>query len=438
MEAKQVAVLIYNIIILFTLPVTIAFLAVQLLIHKKYREIVLPRLGFLSHVIKESPGQKPVFWIHAVSVGEVMAVTPLVKRLREEYPKGRLLVSTVTQTGQVTARQKLPEADGVFYFPFDLPWVVQRVIQRIRPTIFVFLETEIWPNFLFALARAGVPAVMVNGRISEKSYRGYRLLGIFFRKVLETVSLFSVQTDLDKERLIALGVDAHKVVRTGNMKYDQAVGSVSENPKEIRKGLKLPSPCDLIIAGSTHSGEEEMMASCYRKLSRRYPRVRLLLAPRHLERLEKIEAMLRLQKLKPVRKTKMESGEFSSITADTVVLLDTLGELQRLYSAADLVFVGGSLVPIGGHNVLEPAALAKPILFGPYTQNCREIAQLLLDRGAACQVRNEDHLYEQICSLLDHPEQSAKMGIQAREVVFEQQGIVEKNLVLLQRILGNR
>jgi 3-deoxy-D-manno-octulosonic-acid transferase len=435
MEAKPVAVLIYNVIILLTLPVAIAYLAVQLLIHKKYRESVLPRLGFLSHVIKEDPGRKPVFWIHAVSVGEVMAVTPLVRRLREVYPRGRLLVSTVTQTGQATARQKLPEADLVFYFPFDLPWVVRKVIQRIRPTIFVFLETEIWPNFLFALARAGVPAVMVNGRISEKSYRGYRLLGMFFRKVLEAVSLFSVQTDLDKERLIALGVDAQRVVKTGNMKYDQAVGPVSESPKEIRRVLKLPSPCDLIIAGSTHSGEEEMLASCYRRLSQTYPQVRLLLAPRHLERLEKIEEMLRHQKLKPVRKTKMESSEFSSISADTVILLDTLGELQQLYGAADLVFVGGSLVPIGGHNVLEPAALAKPVLFGPYTQNCYEIAQLLLDRGAACRVRNEDHLYDQICFLLDHPEQSAKMGIQAKEVVFEQQGIVEKNLALLRGLL---
>ena len=199
-----------------------------------------------------------------------------------------------------------------------------KVIRIIRPSLFIFLETEIWPNFLFALARKGIPSVMVNGRISGRSYKGYRLLAPFFRKVLEGVCLFSVQSELDRERLIALGVDPQKVVRTGNMKYDQATLEVSGDLKEIRKGLKLAIGCDLILAGSTHEGEEESIVSCYLKLSKRYPSVRLLLAPRHLDRIERIEGLLQRQGLKGVRRTKIDSWGFSVISSDTVILLDTL------------------------------------------------------------------------------------------------------------------
>jgi 3-deoxy-D-manno-octulosonic-acid transferase len=379
-----------------------------------------------------------VFWIHAVSVGEVMAAAPLVKRLRLNYPQGRLLVSTVTQTGQATALQKLPEANQIFYFPYDLPWIVGRVITRIKPSVFIFLETEIWPNFLFALARERVPAVMVNGRLSKGSYKGYSVLRPFFRKVLETVNLFSVQTDLDRERLIALGVDSRKVVKTGNMKYDQAIVSSSEDPEDIKKRLKLPISCHLIVAGSTHEGEEEAMTACYRNLIQRHPNTRLMLAPRHLDRLEKIEGFLHRQGFTSVRKTKMESTAFSVLPSHTIILLDTLGELQRLYSVASLVFVGGSLVPIGGHNVLEPAAYAKPILFGPHTENFKEIAQYLVEKKAACQVFDVDELFERMVWLLEDPVQAATMGRQAREIVLEQQGVVEKNLRLIQNVLGQK
>jgi 3-deoxy-D-manno-octulosonic-acid transferase len=437
-EGRKVAFLIYNIAILLILPLAIAFLAVQLIIYRRYRESVIPRLGFLPHVLKKNDQQDPVFWIHAVSVGEVMAAAPLVKRLRQSYPRGRLLVSTVTQTGQATAVQKLPEADQIFYFPYDLPWIVGRVIRKIKPSVFIFLETEIWPNFLFALANERVPAVLVNGRLSSGSYKGYSLLRPFFRRVLETVSLFSVQTDLDRERLIALGVDSRKVVRTGNMKYDQASVSLSGDPEDIKKGLKLPTFCHLVVAGSTHEGEEEAMTACYRRLLQRCPNARLMLAPRHLDRLERIESFLHRQGFISVRRTKVESAGFSILPSETIILLDTLGELQRLYSVASLVFVGGSLVPIGGHNVLEPAACAKPILFGPHMENFKEIAQYLLEKEAACQVADGDQLFERMVWLLEDTLQAAMMGRKAREVVLEQQGVVEKNLSLIQNVLGQK
>ncbi len=435
---KKVAFLIYNIVVLFILPLAIAFLAIQLIIYRRYRESVIPRLGFLPHALKKSCQQDPVFWIHAVSVGEVMVAVPLVKRLRQSYPQGRLLVSTVTQTGQATAFQKILEADQIFYFPYDLPWIVGRVIRKMKPSVFIFLETEIWPNFLFALAHEGIPAVMVNGRLSSGSYKGYSLLLPFFRKVLETVNLFSVQTDLDRQRLIALGVDSRKVVKTGNMKYDQAIVSSSEDSEDIKKGLKLSTSCHLIVAGSTHEGEEEVMIACYQKLVQSYPGTRLMLAPRHLDRLERIEGFIHRQGFMPVRKTKMESAAFSVLPSDAIILLDTLGELQCLYSIASLVFVGGSLVPIGGHNVLEPAACAKPILFGPHMENFKEIAQYLVEQQAACQVPNVDQLFERMVWLTENPTQAAVMGRKAREVVLEQQGVVEKNLNLIQNVLGQK
>jgi 3-deoxy-D-manno-octulosonic-acid transferase len=375
--------------------------------------------------------------VHAVSVGEVMAVIPLAKALKLSYPEGRLLVSTVTETGQATARQKIPEADQVIYFPFDLPWIVRRVIRKIRPSLFIFVETEIWPNFLFALAQENIPAAMVNGRISAQSYRGYKLLAPFFRKVLEGVSLFSVRTDLDRERLLALGVEPQKVIKTGNMKYDQAIRELSGNQEDIRRGLKLPDACKLIVAGSTHEGEEEVLISCYMDLSKRHAAVRLLLAPRRLDRIERIERLVERQGLKAIRKTKIDSYGKTEIPTDTLILLDTLGELQQVYSVATLVFIGGSLVPIGGHNVLEPAACAKPILFGPHMENFHEIARLMIERKAALQVQGPNRIYEQMDRLLANPEQSTIMGVRAREVVMEQQGVVDKNLSLLRDILDH-
>lgn len=432
---KVVPFLLYNLVILLVSPAILAFLGMQCFLHKRYRESLGSRLGFLPDAAGEYGRNGPAVWIHAVSMGEVMAAIPLVRGLRKCYPGARLMISTVTDTGQATARQKLPEVDRIIYFPFDLPWVVHRVIRKFRPALFVFLETEIWPNFLFALSREGIPTVMVNGHISSRSYRGYRMLAPFFRKVLEGVHLFSVQTERDRERLIALGVNSRRVVKTGNMKYDQVITDSDDCLEEVRKALRLGPSHRLVVAGSTHEGEEEALTDCYMALSQKYPDIRLLLAPRHLVRLERIEEHLQRRSLRTIRRTKIDSGGFHEVPPDTVILLDTLGELQRLYAVSSLVFVGGSLVPVGGHNVLEPAAFAKPVLFGPYLDHWLEIAQLLVERQGAFQVSDQCQLLSRMDWLLAHPEECQKMGRQARQVILEQQGVVEKNIALIRGIL---
>ena len=429
-------IMAYNLAMALALPLVPLFLAYQWLIRGKGRESLLPRLGYSSPGRGGMDGERPLIWIHAVSVGEVMAAVPLIKRLRQVYPSTALWVSTITETGQATAREKLPEADRVFYFPFDLPWTVRKLVRRIRPALFVLLETEIWPNFLFCLVRFRIPSILVNGRLSAASFRGYRLLSPLFRRVLSCISIFSVQTRQDRERFLALGVDADRVVRTGNMKYDQAVGAWKSDSAELKKALRLSDACRLMIAGSTHEGEEETLLQCYLRLAEVHPEVRFMLAPRHLDRLERIESLVRRAGLNPVRKTKLDASGFTELPEDTVVLLDTLGELQGLYAAATLVFVGGSLVPIGGHNVLEPAALARPVLFGPYMDNFHEISRLLLESGGACQVSGAEGLFTEIGGLLSDPERCGEMGRRAREVVLAHRGAVEENLALIRTLLG--
>ena len=430
-----VATLVYNVLIALALPIALVFLAHQWLIRKKGRESLLPRLGLFDLGGEALRARRPVIWVHAVSVGEVMAAIPLIKGMKKAYPSSALWVSTITETGQSMVRQKLPEVDRVVYFPFDLPWTVRKFIRGIRPALFVLLETEIWPNFLFSLARCRIPSILVNGRISARSYRGYRLLLPFFRRVFEGISLFSVQTRQDRERLLKLGVDPDKVICTGNMKYDQAVRALQGEDRELKSALKLSDACQLVLAGSTHEGEEAAVVNGYLRLSARHPNTRLLLAPRHLDRLDRVEALVRQLGLKSVRKTKLDASEFSELPGDTVILLDTLGELSGLYHAAAIVFVGGSLVPIGGHNLLEPAACAKPILFGPYMENFHEISRLLVERGGGCQVLHADQLFMEIEALLLDSERCRAMGHRAREVVLANQGVVEKNLALIHTLL---
>ncbi len=433
---QSAMILIYNLLILILLPAAAGYLAYQRLLRRRYRESLPERFGLFRRPISLPDSCPAVIWIHAVSVGEVVAVTPLVKALRRSFPAAGLVVSTITETGQATARRNLPEADALLYFPLDLPWVVGKFIRRVRPSLFVFVETEIWPNFLCTLARRGIPAVLVNGRISRKSFQGYKWLSFFFRRVLAGVVVFSVRTETDRSRLIDLGLDAERVVTTGNMKYDQAVQEAAAPVRQIRMDLKLPEGCRLIVAGSTHEGEEEALADCYRRLSAENPDIRMMIAPRHLERVEDVEKVLRARGLSSVRKTKIQSGDPSGIPPGAVILLDTLGELQQMYRGADLAFVGGSLVPIGGHNVMEAAAWARPVLFGPYMENFADIAALLVERGGAQRVSDAPDLCHQISRLLQDPLAADEMGRRAKEVILQQRGAVERNLELIRGVIG--
>lgn len=490
---------LYNTALFLLSPLLFGLLFLRLLFDKAYREGVGQRLGFfkdggrrprargqvpgvggqrkLSTMVSDSDlpasGTRPpapIIWFHAVSVGEVIAAEPLVRAVRLEYPEASLLLSTVTTTGQTTARLRLPEIDRFFYFPFDLPGVVQRVLRYFSPDLFVFLETELWPNFLKALSQKGISSVLVNGRISPRSYRRYRWVTLLSKQVLARVTLFLVQTERDVRYLIDLGADPKKVFRTGNQKYDQALASVPPDPLSLRDQLGILPEHTLFIAGSTHEGEERMLLSTYRSLLSEVPEMVLLLAPRHLDRLPHVEDDVRTAGFVPVLKSKLETGGLGpgargqgeyksnawasaspapgprpptpgpqfSASSPRVILLDTLGELGRLYAAADLIFIGGSLVPIGGHNLLEAAVHGKVVFFGPHMVNFEEVAQQAIDEGCGVQVRDHEDLAESLMGWIATPERVLDGEARARKWVASHRGSVEKNMAWISKLLQGR
>jgi 3-deoxy-D-manno-octulosonic-acid transferase len=424
--------LLYNGLLLLASLGALPYFAVKSLYTPKYRAGLRQRFGHLpDEVMTALHGVRPL-WLHTVSVGEAIAAVPLVGALRRRFPQHPLLVSTVTETGQATAREKMG-ADAYLYFPLDYPWVVHHVIEGVQPHLFLMMETEIWPNFLRELARRGIPAMLVNGRISPHSFRGYRRLHPFMRRVLRSVAAFSMQTKLDAERIIAIGADPSRVHIMGNIKYDLALTSpVSVDEQALRAALGLGED-PVFMAGSTHRGEEEIVLEAYLQARGQMPTLRLLLAPRHLDRLEEIETLLRSRQLAVHRKSwAVEPGHGRSAP---VLLLDTIGELATLYAVATVVFVGGSFVPIGGHNVLEPAAHRKAILFGPHMHNFHQIAAALLEAGGALQVQQPEALGESVIELLRHPDRRQALGDAAYRVLEENQGAIERNVQLIAQLL---
>lgn len=368
-------------------------------------------------------------WVHAVSVGEVMAAIPLVRALRTRWPDIEVVVSTVTATGAQVARARLPEAAHAFAFPLDLAGATRRAVRRVRPRCFIALETELWPNLLRALARAGVPAVLANGRISDRSYGRYRRVRRLFRRVLDHVRLFAMQSEEDARRIVSLGARPERVVVTGNLKMETPPGEAGAGER-WRRLLHLDG-VRVLVAGSTHRGEEDAVLNAFLTLRKTRPPLVLILAPRHPERADEVEALALARGLGVTRRSRIGLGPPGG-----VILLDTVGELAGLYAAADVIFVGGSLAPIGGHNVIEPALHGKPVVFGPHMTNFREAALLLLRAGAAIQVADAGELEAALGRLLGDHALRETLGRAAREAVVAHQGACERTLGALQAVLG--
>jgi 3-deoxy-D-manno-octulosonic-acid transferase len=424
---------LYNLLLIVASLGALPYFAVKSLSTRKYRAGLRQRFGHVpAAVVTALKGERPL-WLHAVSVGEVIAAVPLVKALQQRFPRLPILVSTVTETGQATARDKMG-ADAYVYFPLDYPWVVRHVIARLHPCLFLMVETEIWPNFLRELASHAIPAVLVNGRISPRSFRGYRRLRPFMRQVLQSLTGLSMQTQLDAERIIAIGAEPARVHTTGNIKYDlslETLASAEEHALRMELGLGQDP---VFMAGSTHRGEEEIVLDAYLRARTRVPTLRLVLAPRHLDRLDEIEALLRSRHLSVRRRSQ---GRPSAREAqELVVLLDTIGELAKVYAVGTVVFVGGSFVPIGGHNILEPAAHRKAILFGPHMHNFHQIAAVLLEAGGAQQVQTPDSLSLAMIGLLQDSEHRRVLGDAAYRVLRQNQGALERNVQLIEHLLN--
>lgn len=431
---------IYQAMILLLLPPLSFFLLWRLIGRPSYRAGVMQRLGrYPRGFFKPLEGRR-VIWVHAVSVGEVLSAELFIQTLRRRYPEAGIVFSTTTPTGQAAARQRLKGIDQFIYFPFDLPWVTRSVVGKIAPALFIFLETELWPNFLRTLSKNRIPSILVNGRISERGFCRYRRVRFFLQFVLEEVSLFLMQSERDAEKIRTLGASPERVIRTGNMKYDQAASRGARKEEGVlRAEIGLKPGERLIIAGSTHHGEEEAVLDAYRIVADAVGPLKLLIAPRHLDRLERVEELLTRSGMTSVRKTalaRISNGELG-MRNERIVLLDTLGELDQYYSLADLVFVGGSLVPIGGHNVLEAAVNRKPVFFGPNMSNFKEIADQLKGSGGGMEISDGKEMGMQMVWLMRHPDEMKKRGESAYQVVLANRGAVARNVEQVARWFGN-
>lgn len=398
---------------------------------------LLPRLSPPSARVRRKGGESgPRIWIHAVSVGELNAMRPVIQAVLG-LPGVTLLLSTTTCTGQALARRDFAERATIFYFPLDLRRVCRRYLRQLRPTLIVLAETELWPNFLRASELENVPVVLVNGRLSDTSFRRYRKFIGFFRPLIQSVSHFCMQTKEDKQRVEELGAAPERVNWVGNLKFDYhlALSPLQSRLNEALDGMLRRGSGDLLlVCGSTKPGEEEQLARIASRLRGDGSALKLIVAPRHPHRGSEVAGLIRRAGFATVRRSTIEIGSEPLPAADAVVL-DTIGELAGLYEIADLVFIGGSLVPEGGQNVIEPAAFGKPILFGPHMDNFREIAAMFTSSYAALQVQSPEELEARLSDLLKDEHARQWLGRNARKVIRNNQGAVNRTLEILSMYL---
>ncbi len=390
------------------------------------------RLGFLPAETKKQIRQSADWlWIHAASVGEVRTAGNLAKMLRKVFPEKRILLSTATFTGNELAKKE-NLADLVVYLPLDFKWAVKKILFPVRPELVILIETELWPNFIRQTKKSGTKIILVNGRISNKSYQRYKIFYPFIREVLSGIDFFAMRENTDAQRIIALGAPKERVKITGNMKYD----AVTQSPNHLITNFKELGfkENELIwVCGSTRKGEEKIILEIYPEVLKKYPDLKLVLAPRHLERIPEIENLLRGKNISFIRKTELPYT--SHLTPYTCLLWDTYGELINAYALATIVFVGGSLVNQGGHNIIEPARLGKPVIFGPDMESFREIAERLLSASAALQVKNSKELKLQVLSLLGSPALRGQIGTSALQTVSNIENATDKNIELIKTLL---
>jgi 3-deoxy-D-manno-octulosonic-acid transferase len=427
---------LYNVLLLVYWATLIPMLIYRLIREEGFYQRIKQSIGFLPDDLKEKISNRHAIWVHAASVGEIVAASPIVREMRKTHPNEVIIVSVVTATGFRMAHQIIKGADGILYFPLDLPYLTDRILTIVKPRAIVLVETEIWPNFLRIAARKNIPVMMMNGRISRRSSSRYRMITFFTRRVLSTIYVFCMQSRIDAQYIIDIGADPNKVIVTGNTKYDQTYGIVTdEEKKRYLKELGFDeNTYPIMIAGSTHKGENVSVYKAFCNIRNHFPGAKLIIAPRYIHQADLIYDEGVKHGVTMVKRSDMVAGK-QIVGPYDGVLLDTIGELGRVYSLGDLIFVGGSLAHIGGHNILEPAAHGKPIVVGPNMFNFVEIFDLLSSRGACVMVRNEEEFIDTCLDILIHPEKAEEMKRHCLEIVEENQGATKKNLDELQRLL---
>ena len=426
--------LAYSLLTLLLFVLVSPYFLYQAIRYQKYIGSLRQRLGFLP--ITFNVDAEESIWIHAVSVGEALTARALATDLKARYPRLRLFLSTTTMAGQQVARRSLSNVDAVFYFPFDWTFIVRRTLRLVRPRLFIMMETEIWPNLLRECRRRGIRTVMINGRISNRSYPRYRMIRPFIRRVLADVDRFCVQSEETGRRLIDLGANPTQVTVTGSLKFDSLelpAATAHGRPRErVLRFFQLSPSRTVVVAGSTLRGEEAAVLRAFARIKATMPGAMAILAPRQPERFPEVERLARDAGFVTVRRSDLP---IDAEPRAEVVVLDTIGELAQLYQLATAVFVGGSLVDHGGHNILEPAIYGKPIVFGPSMHNFKEIAEAFLSNDAAIQVPSERELDETLLALVTDPVRRARLGAAARALVAANRGAKTKTLEVIGELL---
>lgn len=424
---------LYDLLLLLVTVALIPWYLLRRAFGLRSRSGLRERFGFYSPQRLAVINGRPVIWIHAVSVGETRAAISLIKSLRQAWPDHALVLTNVTETGHEVA-QTIPELDLCLFFPLDLSPVIRSVLDQLKPKLIIIVETEIWPNLIQIAAERAIPLALVNGRISDRSYPRYLRFKSLLARLLQQVSQFSMQSSIDSERIIALGARSERVVTSGNLKFDMAVNLDVADPALLRSRYRLPESLTLWICGSTHDGEEASLLQCYRTLLARGAELSLILVPRHPPRIPAVCDLLNALRL-PFRLRSQLTEATPLLATGEVLLVDTLGELLPLYAASDLVFVGGSLVPVGGHNLLEAALVGRPVIFGPHMHNFREISQLILDAGAGSQIQSADELPELIAHYLRDPLFGMTQGRAGQELIATHAGATDRTVALLRTLV---
>jgi 3-deoxy-D-manno-octulosonic-acid transferase len=394
------------------------------------------RISYIRERLGISTYSQADIWIHAVSVGEVIAALPFLNSLSKELPNKKIVLSTTTYTGQGVAKEKFNSAQRIMYMPWDTSTCLRRAVNGLRPRVFITVETELWPVLFRMLKKHGSHILLVNGRISKESFKGYKKIKPVMKRVFSYIDHLSMQGQIDAERIISIGADKSKVSIMGNFKFD-----ISAEKKPHPSWLNHIKG-NILLAGSTHKGEEEEILKAYNELKQEFKTLKLILAPRHPERFSEVEEILKTDKTNYIRRTNIKipveeplNNSEHIINAD-VILLDTIGELSTIYAASDIAFIGGSLIPHGGHNILEPAYWAKPIIFGPHMENFPFAADFLKE-GAAIMVKHPSEITGVVRNLLKEPEKARYIGEKAHTIIENNRGAVHKAIQLIRSYIGD-
>lgn len=425
--------LLYNLAAILVVIIIIPVFAIRSIREKGFVERIKQSLGIFPDGALEPVAKKNCIWVHAASVGEIVATSPLIKEFRKEFPKSPILVSVVTTAGYEMANRIIKDADSIIYFPLDLPFVAASVIRRIHPRIFLNVETELWPNFLRNCRQLHIPVMMVNGRISEKSSRRYKYMFSILTDMIGTVKFFAMQSSIDANYIKQLGAPENLVTVTGNTKFDQTYTDVTPQEKEkILSDMGLKNAEGIFLAGSTHRGEEDYVLQAFKAVRENHKNAKLVIAPRELLRTREVISICSRAGFKVGTRTELQKRPPAD---EDIIILDTIGELGQVYSIGDVIYVGGSLVTHGGHNILEPAAHGKAIIVGNHMENFKDTHALFKNRNACITVNNADELAEETKKLFDNPAHRKQLENETLKIVLENRGASRKSAVLLRQVL---